>query len=279
MEGELIAGRFAVEEKIGTGAMGTVHRARDMLTGQLVALKVLHAPGEHAERFAREAAAIAEISHPGAVRYVAHGILSTGEPFLAMQWIEGETLAKRLQRGKLSIRDTLILGRRIAAALGAAHARKLVHRDVKPANVMLAGGAVDTATLVDFGLARRSTSLEVTRTNMLVGTPAYIAPEQARGDDELDVRSDLYSLGITLFHLATGRVPFTGKSQGAILVRHILEEVPDPRSVRSDLSESFAGILHRLTRKRPEDRFASAEAAAEAIEAVLAVRPATARIA
>src|SRR5512143_3142093 len=100
-DGTLIAGRFALEQKIGAGAMGSVHRARDTLTGELVALKLLHAPGEHAERFARETSALAEISHPGAVRYVAHGILPTGEPYLVMQWIEGETLAKRLQRGPL----------------------------------------------------------------------------------------------------------------------------------------------------------------------------------
>jgi serine/threonine protein kinase len=169
--GSLIAGRFLLDKKVGTGGMGSVHRARDTLTGQLVALKVLHAPGEHAERFARETAALAEISHPGAVRYVAHGMLPTGEPYLAMQWIEGETLAKRLQRGALTVGETLVIGERIAAALGSAHARGLVHRDVKPANIMLADGSVQRAMLVDFGLARRSTAAELTKAGMLVGTP------------------------------------------------------------------------------------------------------------
>ncbi len=265
MEGELIAGRFAVEEKIGTGAMGTVHRARDMLTGQLVALKVLHAPGEHAERFAREAAAIAEISHPGAVRYVAHGILSTGEPFLAMQWIEGETLAKRLQRGKLSIRDTLILGRRIAAALGAAHARKLVHRDVKPANVMLAGGAVDTATLVDFGLARRSTSLEVTRTNMLVGTPAYIAPEQARGERDLGPPADVFSLGATLFKCATGRNAFSGDDLVSVLAKVLFEPAPHIRQFAPEVPPELDDLVARMLDKDPKARPADGNAVAAAL--------------
>ena len=265
MEGELIAGRFAVEEKIGTGAMGTVHRARDLLTGQLVALKVLHAPGEHAERFAREASAIAEISHPGAVRYVAHGILATGEPFLAMQWIDGETLSKRLQRGTLSIAETLIVGRRLAAALGAAHVRKLVHRDVKPANVMLAGGAVDSATLVDFGLARRSTAVELTRTGMLVGTPGYIAPEQARGERDLGPPADVFSLGATLFRCVTGRSAFSGDDIVSVLAKVLFEPAPRISQFVPEVPRELDDLVALMLEKDPAARPADGNAVATAL--------------
>lgn len=262
MEGALVAGRFAIEDQVGAGAMGSVHRARDMLTGQLVALKVLLAPGEHAERFAREAAAIAEISHPGAVRYVAHGILPTGEPFLAMQWIDGETLAKRLQRGKLTVAETLVIGRRIAAALGAAHARKLVHRDVKPANVMLPDGSVDKAVLVDFGLARRATAAELTKAGMLLGTPGYIAPEQARGDRDLGPQADVFSLGAMLFKCLTGRNAFTGDDLVSILAKVLFEPAPRVSELAPEVPEALDLLVSRTLSKNVAERPADGAALA-----------------
>ena len=274
---------YEIVAELGKGAMGVVYKARHVTSGRMTALKVLPlrlaAKTQYLERFKREAMALMRLEHENIVRAYDFGG-SEDYYYLALEFVEGETLDKVLQREVcLTERQALDIGRQVARGLACAAAHGVIHRDVKPENIILSNQGV--AKLVDFGIVKLEDLEEgtITVTGTTVGTPYYIAPEQARGDDELDVRSDLYSLGITLFHLATGRVPFTGKSQGAILVRHILEEVPDPRSVRSDLSESFAGILHRLTRKRPEDRFASAEAAAEAIEAVLAVRPATARIA
>ncbi len=261
-DGTLIAGRFAIEEKIGAGGMGSVHRAHDRLTGQLVALKVLHAPGEHAERFARETAALAEISHPGAVRYVAHGILPTGEPFLAMQWIEGETLARRLQRGPMTIRETLVMGARIAAALGSAHTRRLVHRDVKPSNVMLADGSVEHAVLVDFGLARRSTANELTKAGMLVGTPGYIAPEQARGERDMGPQADVFSLGATLFKCLTGRNAFSGDDLVTVLAKVLFEPAPRVRDIAPEVPEALDDLIARMLAKSPVDRPADGNAVA-----------------
>ncbi len=271
-DGSLIAGRFALEEKVGTGGMGSVHRALDTLTGELVALKVLHAPGEHAERFARETAALAEISHPGAVRYVAHGVLPTGEPFLAMQWIEGETLARRLRRGKLSIAESLVIAGRIAAALGSAHARKLVHRDVKPTNVMLAGGEVDRAMLVDFGLARHSAAAEVTKTGMLVGTPGYIAPEQARGERELGPQVDVFSLGALLFKCLTGQNAFHGDDLVSVLAKVLFEPPPRVRDLLPEVPDTLDDLVTRMLAKDPADRPADGQAVAEELAGIEAPR-------
>ena len=267
---------YEIVSELGKGSMGVVYKARHVTTGRMTALKVLPlrlaAKTQYLERFKREAMALMRLEHENIVRGYDFGG-SEDYYYLALEFVEGETLDKVLQRDVcLTERQTLDIGRQVARGLGCAASHGVIHRDVKPENIILTPQGV--AKLVDFGIVKLADLEEgtITVSGTTVGTPYYIAPEQARGDDELDVRSDLYSLGITLFHLATGRVPFTGKSQGAILVRHILEEVPDPRSVRSDLSESFAGIIHRLTRKRPEDRFPSAEEAAEAIDAVLGVR-------
>jgi eukaryotic-like serine/threonine-protein kinase len=167
-------------------------------------------------------------------------------------------------------RRALDLVRQIARGLQATHVAGLVHRDVKPENVIVTPESV--AKLVDFGIVKLLDHEEegaVTVAGTTVGTPFYISPEQARGEDDLDIRSDLYSLGITLFQLTTGKVPFTGKSQGAILVRHILEEVPDPRTVRDDLSEDLSKIVRKLTRKRREDRYPVPQDVVDAISQVL----------
>ena len=163
----------------------------------------------------------------------------------------------------------------LARGLQATMDAGIVHRDVKPENVIVTPEGV--AKLVDFGIVKLLDLDEdgtVTVAGTTVGTPFYISPEQARGEDELDIRSDLYSLGITLFQLTTGKVPFTGKSQGAILVRHILEEVPDPRTLREDLSEGLARLVRKLTRKKREERHATPRDVGEAITALLEGSPA-----
>jgi serine/threonine protein kinase len=165
--------------------MGTVYRARDE-RGGLVALKVMHAgEGAHA-RFAREVEALAELTHPNIVRYVAHGEATDGQPFVAMEWLEGETLSRRLARATFSVADCIAFGVRLGEALGAAHARGIVHRDVKPANIMMVGERPEEFKLLDFGLARRAGDVGVTRAGMMLGTPGYMAPEQARGDADID---------------------------------------------------------------------------------------------
>ena len=268
MEGQTVGGRFVVERKVGTGAMGSVYRAVDNVSGQPVALKVLIGPGEHAERFARETAAIAGIQHPAAVGYVAHGVLPSGEQWLAMQWIEGETLHKRLQRGKLSVHDTLVVARRVAAALGAAHAKKLVHRDVKPGNVMLPGGALDQAVLVDFGLARHIAATEVTRTGMFVGTPGYMAPEQARGDRDLGSAVDVFSLGAMIFKCASGRNPFPGDELVAVLAKILFEPAPRLADLVPDVPDALDDLVARMLAKNPADRPRDGAAVLRELEAI-----------
>src|SRR5687767_15126094 len=161
--------------------MGTVFRARDRLTGQPVALKVMKRGDDdlvRSERFAREARLLADLRHPGIVRYVAHGTTRAGEPYLAMEWLEGEDLASRLKAGPLTVPSALALVERAAEALGKAHAQGVVHRDVKPSNLFIVGGEVDRVKVLDFGIARLRHPVDVTGTGTRIGTPTYMAPEQ-----------------------------------------------------------------------------------------------------
>lgn len=264
---------YEIVQELGKGAMGVVYKARNIFTRELSALKILPlklaARTIYLERFKREAMALMRIQHENVVRAYDFGG-SEDYYYLALEFIEGETLEKVLAReGPLPEDRALDLTRQIARGLQAAWAQKVVHRDVKPENVMLTPQGV--AKLCDFGIVRLA-DLEdggITQAGTTVGTPFYISPEQAKGERELDVRSDLYSLGITLFHLASGQIPFDGESQGAILVRHILEEVPDPRTVRPELSEGLARIVARLTRKKRNKRYQTPAEAIADIDRIL----------
>ncbi len=188
---EVVDGRFAIEREAGAGGMARVYRARDTATGDIVALKVLNNVEEHdLRRFAREVHALAELHHPSIVRYVAHGRTDKGLAYLAMEWLDGVGLDARLAAGPLAIEGAIAVARGIAGALALAHARGLVHRDVKPANVFLDGGDLGRAKLLDFGLARDAiAAMALTSTGELLGTPLYMSPEQARGERDLDARA------------------------------------------------------------------------------------------
>ena len=221
------------------------------------------------ERFKREAIAAMRLQHDNVVRAYDFGG-SEEYYYLALEFVEGETLEKRLVRdGRLPEPFALDVTRQIGRALSEASRQGIVHRDIKPDNIMITKDGI--AKLCDFGIVKLLDRDEgaVTVAGTTVGTPFYIAPEQARGEEELDTRTDLYALGITLFHLVTGRVPFTGKSQGAILVRHILEDVPDPRSVAPDVTAETAAIVKRLTRKKREDRYPTPDDLIQDIERTL----------
>src|SRR5580658_1298126 len=227
-----------VERLAASGGMGRVFRARDAETHEVVALKVLDAhSGEGSrsralERFAREARLLAQIRHPGVVRFVAFGTTSHGEPYLAMEWLDGETLAARLGRGPLSIDEALVLARRLASALASAHAVGVVHRDVKPSNVLLVDGDLEQAKIIDFGIARFAPlATDVTRPGGVLGTPGYMAPEQARALREIDARADVYALGCVLFRALTGRLPFEGDDALSVLAKILLERTPRLRDV------------------------------------------------
>jgi hypothetical protein len=243
--------RFERLEQVGDGGMGTVWRARDRTTGELVALKILHREGAaDLERFVREAAILAELDHPGIVRYIAHG-----DGWLAMEWLDGETLAQRLLRGRLGVHESIDLVRRAAEALGAAHARGIVHRDVKPSNIFLAGERIK---LLDFGVARRARERGPTQTGVMVGSAGYMAPEQVRGLRNLDARVDVFALGCVLYECVTGRPAFAGDDPLAMLSRMLLEPPPVP-GIR-ELDALIAKMLAHAPSERPAGGAAVADA-------------------
>ncbi|MEJ7730554.1 MAG: serine/threonine-protein kinase [Polyangiaceae bacterium] len=258
--GAVVAERFEVERLAGRGGAGAVFRARDRQSREWVALKVLRGQDRlHRSRFAREAAILAELRHPAVVRYVAHGEAEAGV-WLAMEWLEGETLSARLGRGKLAPAEALALCADVAGALAAAHARGIVHRDLKPSNLFLVGGLAGAAPRVrvlDFGVARLLAQ-PMTRTGAIIGTPGYMAPEQVRGASEVDARADLFALGCVLFECLTGKRAFGGDQAMPILLRILLEEPPRLCDVDADLPEVLDALLVRLLAKAPADRPASA---------------------
>jgi len=246
--------------------MGEVWKALDQETGRAVAVKVL--PGgdpEDGARFAREAQILAELEHPRVVRYVAHDASAGEAPYLVMEWLEGEDLAARLARGPLAIDEGVGLAIEIADALGFAHGRGVVHRDLKPSNLFLPGGRLDAVKVIDFGIARLGRATRMTRTGMLIGTPGYMAPEQARGEASIDARADVFSLGCVLFECLTGEPAFDGQHAAAILTKVLFEETPSVRSARPEVPEALDDLVRRMLSKRREERPLDGQEAASAL--------------
>jgi len=267
--GELVAGRFVVETLAGSGGMGQVYRALDRHTGESVALKVLTRDASaHVARFAHEAQALAELSHPHIVRYVAHGVAEEGEPYLAMEWLEGEDLTSRLVDGPLPIEDCLQLGSRLAEALGAAHAQGIVHRDLKPSNVFLPDFRLEAVKIIDFGIARLAHRTHITRTGMLVGTPGYMAPEQAQDGRVVDLRADVFSLGCVLFECVTGTSAFTGEHMMAVLAKVLFADPPRLCELRPEAPVALEQLVMRMLAKDPEARVRDCAAVLEALAVV-----------
>ncbi|MEP7125323.1 MAG: protein kinase [Byssovorax sp.] len=263
--GIIMAGRFVLERQAGSGGMGAVFRAQDRLDGAIVALKILHSRQPlDVERFEREAAILADFAHPGIVRYVGHGLTPEGDHWLAMEWLEGEDLGERLIRAPLSGTESLMLMQRTAEVLAFAHARGLVHRDVKPSNVFLVGKQVERIKLVDFGIARPSSETRrLTQTGVLLGTPGYIAPELVQGPPSHDPRTDLFSLGCVLFECLTGVPAFEGTHPMAVLAKLLLQEAPRVRQHRPDVPEALDDLVARMMAKDPARRPSSASEVAE----------------
>jgi serine/threonine-protein kinase len=253
--GGVVDDRFVLEAMAGRGGMGRVFRARDLHDGSLVALKLVDGDDP---RFAREARILADLAHPAIVRHVADGTDADGARYLVMEWLEGEDLAARLDRGPLSVADTVVLGRRVAAALGAAHGRGVIHRDVKPSNVVLPEGRVDRAKVVDFGLARatRSTATR-TRTGALLGTLGYMAPEQANGGPDVGPAADVFSLGCILYECLTGERAFHGAHVVAILASLLTRQPPRPRARAPHVPRALDALVVRMLARDPRDRPAS----------------------
>jgi hypothetical protein len=239
--------------------MGTVYQAVDRQTGQVVAVKILHGKSHtDAARFDQEARLLAELRHPGIVGYVDHGVTSHGESYIAMEWLAGETLEERLMRGPLSPATVASLGRRVLEAMAAAHERGIIHRDIKPSNIFLVDWKLDDTRILDFGIARRVFDPKrFTKAGSTVGTPMYTAPEQARGDRDVDARADVFSLGSVLFECLTGEPPFTGESPMEVMAKICIGAPPrlGPRcpGIPRDLEHLVESMLSQDRRQRPQD--------------------------
>jgi eukaryotic-like serine/threonine-protein kinase len=267
--GTVVAGRFQVDSLAGEGGMSVVYRATDRLTGDLVALKLLRdIDGLDPERFVREALTLAELSHPAIVRYIAHGALD-GRPYLVMEWLVGEDLDQRLARQGLTMAESVALARRVCEALAAAHARGVIHRDIKPPNIFLPGGEIARAKVLDFGIARRQRATHAaTRTGTVLGTPGYMAPEQVRGERVIDARVDVFSVGCVLFETITGRAAFEGDTPVSILARILIEDAPRASAVRPGIPDDLDALIGRMVARRKEERPQDASAVIEALDAL-----------
>ncbi len=267
-----LSNRYTVERELGRGGMGIVYLARDITLDRQVALKVLppHLAAEPdlRERFLREARTAAHLSHPNIVP-IYHADEIDGHAFFAMAFVEGESLAQRLSaRGPLPPEDAVRYLREVAWALAYAHARGVIHRDVKPENILIDRGS-GRALVTDFGIARDGRQEGITAPGNVLGTVHYMSPEQAAGDF-LDGRSDLYALGVVGFYILSGQFPFDAESASAILVAHVIREPPTLASIAPSVPERLAIVIDRSLAKDPMDRYPSGEDFAEALDDALA---------
>ena len=266
-----ILGPFQLQKRLG-GVMGIVFKATDTRTGQTVAVKIL--PKNLAqdptfvERFKREVLAASSLSHPNIISVWDSGVINKVF-YLAMEYVDGETLIRRMHREKIvPEREALTIGLGVTRALEHAHAQGVLHRDVKPENIMIS--STGQVKLADLGLALfLNDTLRITSEGIAVGTPHYISPEEARALRQTDQRSDLYSLGATLFHVVSGRLPYEGENGSEVMKRHVFEATPNPQDVNPAISNDTAGMIVKLMAKDPKQRYQSATELAAVLEYLL----------
>ncbi len=256
MIGTVLSGRYKLEAKLGSGGMSTVYLARDATLDRAVAVKVMHREmseqADQLERFRQEARAVAKLSHPNVVAVIDAGE-DGGHPYIVFEYVEGETLKQRIARlGALDPQEALAYAIEIARGLTVAHARNMVHRDIKPQNVLI--DAEGRAKLTDFGISRQLEQDGMTATGRVLGTTDYVAPEQAMGR-AVDPRSDIYSLGVVLYEMLIGQVPFHADSQVGVAMKHVNEELPDVQQRRPEISAAAALVVERATTKDPAQRY------------------------
>jgi eukaryotic-like serine/threonine-protein kinase len=256
MIGTVLSGRYRLEAKLGSGGMSTVYLARDETLDRAVAVKVMHREmseqADQLERFRQEARAVAKLSHPNVVAVIDAGE-DGGHPYIVFEYVEGETLKQRINRvGALEPQEALAYAIEIARGLTVAHARNMVHRDIKPQNVLI--DSEGRAKLTDFGISRQLEQDGMTATGRVLGTTDYVAPEQAMGHP-VDPRSDVYSLGVVLYEMLIGQVPFHADSQVGVAMKHVNEELPDVQARRPEVSAAAALVVERATAKEPSERY------------------------
>ncbi len=256
MIGTVLSGRYKLEAKLGSGGMSTVYLANDATLDRAVAVKVMHREmseqPDQLERFRQEARAVAKLSHPNVVAVIDAGE-DGGHPYIVFEYVEGETLKQRIARvGALDTQEALAYAIEIARGLTVAHARNMVHRDIKPQNVLI--DAEGRAKLTDFGISRQLEQDGMTATGRVLGTTDYVAPEQAMGHP-VDIRSDIYSLGVVLYEMLIGQVPFHADSQVGVAMKHVNEELPDVQQRRPEISAAAALVVERATDKDPAQRY------------------------
>ncbi len=273
--GTSLSGRYRLDAQVGTGGMSTVYRAFDTVLERQVAVKLMHRDiaghADQLERFRREARAVAQLNHPHIVQVIDAGE-DDGMPYIVFEYVEGETLKDRIRRfGRLEVPESLAYAIEIARALAVAHDRGIVHRDVKPQNVLV--DEEGSAKVTDFGIARTLDQEGLTADGRVLGTTDYVSPEQALGH-AVTGQSDIYSLGIVLFEMLTGDVPFRGENQVAVAMKHVREELPDVQLRRPEVSSALAAVLDRATAKDLGARYPDAHALIRDLEDVLAIETA-----
>ena len=265
--------RFTLHVRVGRGGSGDVFRATDRVTGAPVAVKRMIPAGQETtalDRFQREVRLLAQIADPHVVRYVAHGVDAAGTACLVVEWLEGEDLAQRQRRQRLSTAESLEVVRQAATGLHALHQAGVVHRDVKPANLFLtAGEGVATRVkVIDLGIARAAGEATLTTLGVALGTPFYMSPEQARGEERVGARADVFSLGVVLFELLAGRRPYVGDDFFAVLAKIVLQDPPRLRDMLPGAPPAIDALVRRAMSKAPEARHGSARALADALAAI-----------
>src|SRR5688572_22558482 len=264
--GTILAGKYRIDERLNEGGMGTVYRATHVLMEKTVALKVLRpslaADEKIVARFSREARAASRISHPNALSVTDFGEDDNGIVFLVMEFLSGKTLKQVIRDdGPLPLQRVVEITRQVGDALNAAHAQGVVHRDLKSDNIMLLDSvATDHAKVLDFGIAKINEPGEardsgLTAPNLVIGTPQYMSPEQCSQETEIDSRSDIYSLGVILYEMLVGHVPFTADSPTMVMMKHLQEPVPSVLDERSDLPPTVARVIARAMAKLPGNRY------------------------
>jgi hypothetical protein len=275
--GTVLSGRYRLESKLGSGGMSTVYLARDETLERSVAVKVLHQEisdqPDQIERFRREARTVARLSHPNVVAVIDAGE-DGGYPYIVFEYVPGETLKARIDAaGHLPLDEAAAYAIEIGRGLAAAHAQRLIHRDVKPQNVLV--DAEGRAKVTDFGIALSLESDGLTKTGRVLGTTDYVSPEQAMGND-VDPRSDIYSLGVLLYEMLTGEPPFRAETVVGVAMKHVNDPMPETQELRPDASAALASVVERATSKDPDRRYRDMDAMLSDLEAALEVEVARA---